>query len=177
MSPAPTTPAPVPPAPAPVVRLARATDAEPLVRCHLACWQETYTGLVPQQALEEALAARGERTERWRGILRDAAGTFVAEHEGEVVGFASVGPAPEEDLGDLPRVHALYVLRAQWGTGLGHRLLQASLGDQPASLWVLAANARARRFYAAHGFEPDGQERVNADFDRLEIRMLRVREP
>ena len=64
--------------------------------------------------------------------------------------------------------------QAQWGTGLGHRLLRASLGDQPASLWVLAANARARRFYAAHGFEPDGQERVNAVFDRLELRMVRA---
>ena len=85
MSPAPTTPAPVPPAPAPVVRLARVADAGPLVSCHLACWQETYTGLVPQPALDAALAARGERTERWRGILRDSAGTFLGEHQGEVV--------------------------------------------------------------------------------------------
>jgi GNAT superfamily N-acetyltransferase len=167
-------PAPVTPAPSPVVRPAQVTDAEPLVRCHLACWQETYTGLVPQPALEKALAARGERTERWRGILRDSAGTFLAEHQDEVVGFASVGRAPEEDLAELPLLHALYVRQAQWGTGLGHRLLTTALGDQPASLWVLATNARARRFYAAHGFEPDGRERVNAVFDRLEIRMVRA---
>lgn len=154
------------------MRVARAEDAEPVVRCHLACWQETYTGLVPQQRLDEAVAARAERVERWRGIL-GTAGTLLAERDGEVLGFASVGPAPADDLPDLLRLHALYVRQAWWGTGLGHRLLTAALGDAPASLWVLGTNLRACRFYAAHGFAPDGAERLNAVFDRRELRMVR----
>ena len=28
------------------------------------------------------------------------------------------------------------------------------------SLWVLADNERARRFYKRHGFEPDGVEKI-----------------
>jgi RimJ/RimL family protein N-acetyltransferase len=49
-----------------------------------------------------------------------------------------------------------------WGTGAGRALMTAALGRltelgyQQATLWVLASNARARRFYAAAGFQPDG---------------------
>ena len=72
----------------------------------------------------------------------------------QVVGFASAGPQRDEDV-DLPReLYALYVRRARWGTGLGHRLLQTVVGDDPCSLWVFRDNARARGFYARHGFQP-----------------------
>ena len=157
-----------------VVRPAVPEDAEPLTRCHLACWSETYTGLVPQQRLDEAVAAHDERAGRWRSILAGAPSTLLAEHGQEVLGFASAGPDPDGDLPDLIRLHALYVRRSRWGTGLGHRLLTAVLGDAPASLWVLETNTRASRFYSAHGFRPDGRREVNPGFDRWQIRMVRT---
>ena len=55
-------------------------------------------------------------------------------------------------------VQALYVLAEHWGTGVGRALwlrgLQhlASLGLETATLWVLAENLRAVRFYQNAGW-------------------------
>ncbi len=86
---------------------------------------------------------------------------FVAEAaDGEVVGFASCGPARRAT---LPRrapydgeVYTLYVALDHQGGGHGRRLLDAcfaALRDQDktaAVVWVLAANP-ARFFYEAQG--------------------------
>ena len=88
---------------------------------------------------------------------------LVAEANGEIVGFASVGPAVDTDAdGEL---YAIYVLPAHWGTGFGRALIQAGedrlreLGHQQAVLWVLEDNPRARRFYEHAGWTTDGTRR------------------
>jgi GNAT superfamily N-acetyltransferase len=59
-------------------------------------------------------------------------------------------------------VYALYLIPERWSTGCGRALMGAALDGLRAAayqrvvLWVLAANARARRFYAQAGFAPDG---------------------
>ena len=60
---------------------------------------------------------------------------------------------------------ALYVDPGSWGRGVG-RLLMAEARDglrragfTGATLWVLAGNDRAQRFYRADGWEPDGEAR------------------
>ena len=154
------------------VRRAVVEDAEALARCHLTCWQETYTGLVDPKRLDPALAAVEERVERWRRILTEYPGTLLAEDAGAVVGFASVGPQSDLDLDVALTLHALYVLRSHQGQGIGHRLLEAVAAHADCSLWVLATNARARAFYTRHGFVPDGTHKVDELFG-LEIRMVR----
>jgi GNAT superfamily N-acetyltransferase len=161
---------------APVVREATTDDAEALGRCQLACWREAYTGLVPQDRLDVLLAAVDERVERWRRILEEFPGRLLAEDGGQVVGFAAAGANQDDDLVGGPdlQLYALYIRRAYWGTGLGHRLLTAALGEAPASLWVFRDNARARQFYTAHRFVPDGAEKPEPTFGPLEIRMVRT---
>ncbi len=155
------------------LRPARTDDAGPLSVCHRACWSEAYTGLVQDPVLAAALAAFGERAERWRQILAGTHGTVLAVAGQEVVGFASAGPQRDPGL-DLPvELYALYVRRALWGTGLGERLLAAAVGDAPSSLWVLRENQRARRFYARHGYGPDGAEKLEPVLAAQEIRMVR----
>ena len=56
---------------------------------------------------------------------------------------------------------------------LGQRLLDAALGDEPATLRVFRDNARARRFYARNGFVPDGYEGEEPHFGGVEIGMVR----
>src|SRR5215212_7836651 len=60
-----------------------------------------------------------------------------------------------------------------WGTGVGQRLLDMSVGERDAFLWVFRDNARARSFYLRNGFRPDGAERVEPFFGPMEIRMVR----
>jgi GNAT superfamily N-acetyltransferase len=89
---------------------------------------------------------------RWR----DWSGTtLVCEHEGRVVGVAGV---------ERCWLHGLYVLPEHWGTGVADELHAAALAEQrdcaELRLWVLEANARARRFYERHGWRPNGETRV-----------------
>src|SRR5699024_7805448 len=45
--------------------------------------------------------------------------------------------------------------------GLARALVDALLGDAPASLWVAEDNPRARRFYEKLGFAADGARQVD----------------
>ena len=55
-----------------------------------------------------------------------------------------------------------YLLAEQWGQGIGKALMDSALdvlrqaGFSEATLSVLATNERARRFYEAGGWAPDG---------------------
>jgi GNAT superfamily N-acetyltransferase len=153
-----------------VVRPAVPGDAERLVALHVDCWDDAYTGLMPQSVLDGFRATAGERVERWRAIAaRDA--TLVAERGDELVGFASHGPGRDADLGGL-EVYALYTRAAWWGTGLGATLLAGSIGDRAAYLWVLEGNDRAIAFYEKHGFRLDGG--VEDEEEGRHLRMVRA---
>jgi len=90
---------------------------------------------------------------------------------GTPVGLATVQPTAG---GDLARLRALYVRREHWGTGMGQRLLDEALGDEPATLRVFRDNLRARRFYARNRFVPDGHEAEEPHLGGVEIGMVRL---
>jgi len=87
--------------------------------------------------------------------LQDGDKVVLVDSEGR--GFALVEP------GWLQR---LFVRSAHWGAGVAEELHAASLrtlraqGTSTASLWCLAENARARRFYEKRGWRLNGSERV-----------------
>ena len=146
-------------------------DLDALGRCHLECWREAYGDLVDPARLAPFLVDVEEFVGRWRRALLSGAGRVrVAEDGGELVGLASVRPA----VGDVPaHLQSLYVRRAYWSTGLGQRLVDAVLGDEPATLEVFRDNARARRFYARNGFVPDGTQTEEPRLGAVEIGMFR----
>ena len=156
-----------------IIRAAVPADAEPLTRCHLACWREAYSELVDPHRLESALAAVDERTARWRRILAGDHGTCVAEHLGRIVGFAAAGPGRDDDLDLATDLYALYTRQAYWGHGLGRRLLTAAVGNADSFSWVFRDNLRARAFYARNGYRPDGAEKREEQLGGIEIRMVR----
>ncbi|MEO7071048.1 MAG: GNAT family N-acetyltransferase [Nostocoides sp.] len=91
----------------------------------------------------------------------------------EVLGFASGGPSQEADPACAWELYAVNVVRAAYGTGLGHDLVAAVTRDRPSHLWVLVENSRARAFYAKEGYVADGAERMHEASGCLEIRMVR----
>lgn len=137
------------------IRPAVPEDAEALTHLHLDCWDDAYTGLMPQEVLDERRTNVAERVDRWRTILGRTANTLVAETTDGLVGFVSSGPARDADRSGS-ELWALYVRAAWWGTGVGHGLMEAALGDRAAYLCVLEGNDRAIRFYERHGFARDG---------------------
>ena len=139
------------------VRRATPDDARAVAEVQVETWRATYVGVMPQTVLDKLDVDDRERT--WRGwTSSEAAATFVAEREGEVVGFVSVGPCRmAEEAGE---VYAIYVCPTAWGTGAGLALMHAGvdwLAERwpEAILWVADENPRARRFYELYGWTPE----------------------
>jgi ribosomal protein S18 acetylase RimI-like enzyme len=150
------------------IRTATPADAAAISRVHVASWQEAYAGIVPIDYL--TALDPGEREQRWTEQLtsgpRDGVRTWVADNGTTVLGFASVGPARDEDADrGQEEIYSIYLDPAMWGKGLARDLMRTVLGavtgTTPLSLWVLADNERARHFYRRHGFSPDGAERLD----------------
>jgi GNAT superfamily N-acetyltransferase len=169
-------------------------------------WQDAYRGLVPQDYLDGLDPEERRRT--WEGWLAiddwprtgvlvaedtaaedtaaeddgTAAEDTAAEDDGTVVGFAAVGRSRDDDAdASVGEVRAIYTVCDVWGTGVGRRLMAASLttlataGYAVATLWVLDTNERARRFYAAAGWRPDDalKEDRTRGFPLTELRYRR----
>lgn len=135
------------------MRRARAEDADELAAVHVAAWNHTYAGLLP----EAYLAARGFGARRafWRDLFQradPAVCVFVAcDGAGRIVGFASGGPERSGLVDRRQELYALYVLPEAQREGTGRRLVEAVLDAMgPVAVWVLATNP-ARGFYERLG--------------------------
>jgi GNAT superfamily N-acetyltransferase len=147
-----------------LIRTARPDDARAVAEVHVASWRHAYRGLLPDDHLDRLSV--DDREAMWLGVFADpdpTSGGFVAEIDGRVVGFSSFGPSRDQDVpertGEVP---AIYVDPAVLGTGVGRELFEAATialrdaGFARATLWVLEANALARRFYEKAGWSWDG---------------------
>lgn len=146
-----------------VARPATPADAEAIARVHVLTWQSSYRGLVPDAFLDGLAIDR--RTENWRirlGGGKQNEPVWVGVDGGTVAGFVSVGPCRDEDAAaDTGELYAIYVLAEHQGRGVGQTLIEVAaswLGKRyrSATLWVLEANERSRRFYELSGWRFDG---------------------
>jgi GNAT superfamily N-acetyltransferase len=148
-------------------------DAEAMGNLHVDVWDDAYTGLVPQQILDDRRDRLVERIERWREIFTDSDDVnWVAEDADGLVGFSGAGPARDNDVDMDLELYALYVRAAYYGTGLGYALFEKAVGDRACYLWVLAGNERAIRFYERQGFRLDGTE--DEHDEGRHVRMVRA---
>ena len=148
-----------------MIRQATPEDAEAIARVHIRTWQGAYAHVFPPEAL--AGISPEARARSWRSNLGGTVGvTYVAERDGEVVGFASVGPSRDADCAGLGELYAVYVDPAHWDSGAGRELAVRAddalrgQGFAAATLWVLDDNPRARRFYESGGWSLDGATRT-----------------
>lgn len=132
--------------PAGLIRDWSPRDVPAIARIEIASWRAAYIGIIEAWVLDRMDFAR--IAIRWQRGLDRGLCVKIAEADGKVRGFASRN-------GD--EITMLYVDPAHWRQGIGRALLRAKLEDIAVSgaagawLWVLAANERARRFYAAEG--------------------------
>jgi GNAT superfamily N-acetyltransferase len=151
-----------------IVRIRRAlpADAAAMALVHARSWRATYTELLPDAVIGDVLASGPARIERWQTWLASAEprrGAFVAEVDGHVAGFVFWGPSEGPDaVAETAEVYAIYLDPHVVSSGIGRALFQAAVDDivahgfEAAVLWVLDSNARARSFYEAAGWLPDG---------------------
>ncbi len=134
---------------------------------HVRSWQVAYRGLLPDDYLDGLRPEdRAQRYTFGEPGPQDPE-TIVAVERGAVCGFATIGSCGDDDRPGAGQLLALYVDPACWSGGIGRALIQearARLGLQgygEASLWVLAGNERADRFYRLDGWAPDGSRRLD----------------
>lgn len=164
------------------VRSAAPADAPAIAGVHVRSWQAGYRGLMPDELLDGLSAA--DREPMWREAVSgevDTAAVFVAERDGELVGFCALSePSRDEDAGErVAEIGAIYVDPAAWRAGAGRALMEAALshlrcgGWEEATLWVLRDNRGALEFYARFGFAPDGAEQLYGRSGTTGIRLRR----
>ena len=165
--------------PATELRLRTATvdDAAALASVFVAAWRARYPAVVPADVLDAL--DEGEIAGWLRNLVAAAGQTSVValNRDGAVIGFVRYGDDPE--VARAGHVYALYVHPDHDGRGHGRELLASAQADllnrglEIVTLWVFEANERARQFYAAAGFAPDGARRVEPDYRAQEIRLRR----
>jgi len=160
------------------IRRATTADIPATLAMKLAAWRETYGGQQPESFFEREESRREAQIDWWtRGLAAGAELWIATDDDGRIVGCAGGAPVLDEDAGTgaVAELQMLYILAEAYGTGLGARLLQASIGDLSAVLWVLEHNPRAQAFYRKHGFVFDGtREQLSDDWGGLyEVRMVR----
>jgi ribosomal protein S18 acetylase RimI-like enzyme len=144
----------------PKIRVANIEDAEAIAAVHVTGWRESYSGLVPQPVLDGLSIP--DRAAKWRQAIHETqnkAGQsiFVAEKQGEIVGFVDGGKCRSDLFGREMEVYAIYLLQRIQRVGRGTALLNALFSDfisqaaYSAGVWVLRDNHPARRFYEKRG--------------------------
>ncbi len=147
------------------VRRARLDDADAIARVHVETWRHAYRGIVPDAYLDGLSV--DERRAMWRAsIEKGAPVVLVAEEATRLAGFAAVGPCRDKNAApNTFEIWALYVAPDAWGRSLGRDLCAAacalarSAQATSLSLWVIADNEPARRFYASVGFTEEPASR------------------
>ncbi|MES2171145.1 MAG: GNAT family N-acetyltransferase [Actinomycetota bacterium] len=155
-----------------VVRRAELLDAPAIARVHLAAHLEAYSHVIDPALLEDFTLEMREGV--WaKSLEHGGSDVWVAERDGEIVGFSSSGP-PRDDPPARPlELWSLYLLQSEHGSGAGQLLLDVAVADRPTSLWVLGQNPRARRFYERNGFALDGAQKLDARWNVVDLRMVR----
>ncbi len=144
------------------LRRAKVVDASAVARAHCASWRSTYAGIVPDPVIAY-WADEAQRTEGWAAVIATAPGSvWLAEREGEPLGFANSGPCKHARPCAGGQLYAAYLVSHAQRQGIGHALLAAIFDDMLAAGYqngcceVIPGNAPAVRFY----------EKTGARFDR-----------
>lgn len=149
------------------LRLTDKSDAKQIAAVHIASWQAIYRGHLSDHLLDNL--SLSQRKKEWQGYLEVGTIAWVIESENKIVGFASICPTRDHD-DDSKRVveiSAIYLLPQFWRKGLGKKLCKTVFnaviekGFKEVTVWVLAGNLNARRFYESLGFFETGDTEID----------------
>lgn len=135
-----------------VTRWSTAADDRGLADVHREAWRYAYAGIVPGLVLERMIARRGPLW--WQRMHGHGNRALVVEFEGRVAGYATLGQGRRRSGGEI---YELYLRPSHQGCGLGRHLFDEARdqlhrrGLQGLTVWALAENGVACRFYRAMG--------------------------
>ena len=148
------------------IRKAAPGDSRVIAELHTRSFRNAYAHL-PLTARSAESGLEG-RVEFWEDRLLGGGGrTLVAEDGDKVVGFVHFGLSPDDDAEEKTgHIFSVHVDPDLTGKGVGRKLVDAAVsalsdeGYRAVTLWAIADNARARRFYSGLGWRTDGAARI-----------------
>ncbi|QQD84966.1 MULTISPECIES: GNAT family N-acetyltransferase [Jeotgalicoccus] len=149
------------------IRLAKVEDAMAIAKVQVESWHTTYKGIVPDSYLNSLDVKKREKV--WQSAA-DTQPMFVAELDGEVVGFVIAGENRDKDTypdydGEL---YAIYSYQHVQGQGIGRELFETAArnlserGFKKMTVAVLTENPTVG-FYKHMGGEILGEEIITID--------------
>ena len=163
------------------VRIANPEDAPKLAKLHVDTRLVAYQGQMFDSLLDGQNVERREAY--WRGRLKQSGGAVFVIESDDIVGFCDL--VPSRDKGADPKkvgeIAAIYVLSDGWrkgaGRALGYYVLEKARKNrfEAVTLWVLASNSEAMRFYESFGFARDGAFKIETAADGSHLHQLRYR--
>lgn len=140
-----------------IIRKANISDASGIAKVHVDSWRTTYKGIIPQSFLDGL--SYEQRTKLWENNISDKPSMiFVAENEGEIIGFVTGGTRNTNEEAGASDLTSIYLLEEWQGKSVGKKLLNQIMidfleqGYQKIYVDVLAAN-KTRQFYQYYGAE------------------------
>lgn len=147
----------------PSIRRAKLDDAENVQTVARASWHTAYDEILGEETVNSVIDSWYE-IDGLRTAIKETI-FYVAERDGELIGFANAGQNPEyED--DTFELFRIYVLPEYWNRGIGSQLLEPVVGDVKSEggnqlrLSVLAENEVGVGFYKSHDFERVKEEDI-----------------
>ena len=149
------------------VRLAVPEDASGIAKVQVESWNTTYPGIVPKSYLDSLDVKKREKIWKQAAVNQPL---YIAELNGEIVGFAIGGENRDKDTypefdGEL---YAIYSLKQVHGQGIGRALFEhavrnlARRGYNKMIVAVLSENP-AVNFYKHMGGSYLGEETITID--------------
>ena len=95
------------------IRWSTDADCERLAALHREAWRNAYAGIIPGLTLERMIGRRGQAW--WRRMHRLGARALVLEFDGELAGYATLGPSrggPGPGSGEITRSTSAPTARA-----------------------------------------------------------------
>lgn len=144
------------------IRDAEVKDARAIASIHIRSWRSVYKGLYDEEKL--ATLNVDDRTYKWQQILGkdDSSQTFVAELDGKIIAFATVGEARHDGYEDYAEIYVIHADPDYYGQGTGTKLLEhckkeaKKMGFKKLMIISEAKNKIGTSFYEKNGGKIDG---------------------
>lgn len=144
------------------IRYADADDAKLLGEIHAQSWKVAYKGIVLDEILNNITSDKRQKYFEKALSEKLEEDAIIFENE-KAVGQITIGKCRDLDKNDYyGEVWGIYLLPEFWNKGIGTILINWGLDElkkrnyKMVTLWVLADNLKARKFYEKIGFEHDG---------------------
>lgn len=108
------------------IRTAKPEDALQIAIVNVYTWKTQYSGLMPEEVIDDRVASVEQMAAKNRQRIIDDANYIVAEVDGTIVGFTRFAKSTYKDYEDAGEIYALYLLKGFNGKGLGRKLFEAA---------------------------------------------------